>query len=228
MNTRQQQLLNLVIENHIQTAQPIGSKFLVVEKLIDCGEATVRNELRVLEEEGYLTHPHTSAGRLPTAKGYRFFVDNAVWDKNKIDDKTRGVFNKILAGNKNNQALKDGAKILAELSNQTVLLAFSKDSLYYTGVSNLFNQPEVREVDMAVDLSAMFDHCEDCLRGFYDQVDDTPNFFIGEEHSFGEMLSIVSFRFGTDSQSLMALIGPLRMNYKRNYTLLNTMRELLK
>ena len=66
METRQQQLLNLVIENHIATAEPVGSKFLVSEGNLDWSEATVRNELRILEEEGYLTHPHTSAGRIPT------------------------------------------------------------------------------------------------------------------------------------------------------------------
>ena len=81
MNTRQEQLLTLVIEKYIATAQPIGSKVLVSEAGLDWSEATVRNELRELEEMGYLTHPHTSAGRIPTEAGYKYYIEKTDWEK---------------------------------------------------------------------------------------------------------------------------------------------------
>jgi heat-inducible transcriptional repressor len=87
MDTRQEQLLKLVIENHIEKAEPVGSKFLVNAKKLDWSEATVRNDLRALEEEGYLSHPHTSAGRVPTEKGYKFFVDGLDLKNVKISKK---------------------------------------------------------------------------------------------------------------------------------------------
>lgn len=224
MNTRQKQLLNLVIENHIQTAQPIGSKFLVAEKLVDCGEATVRNELRVLEEEGYLTHPHTSAGRMPTELGYKYYLDQMDW--NKIKPKKKDSEELTMAQDKTDQKQfqKNLAKILANISNETVLISFSSDSIYYTGLSNLFSKPEVAVLNLAADVSAVFDRCEDCVRDFYDQVENDIKFYVGAEHPFGSMLSVASFRFG---DSLLALLGPIRMDYKRNYALLNIVHQLL-
>jgi heat-inducible transcriptional repressor len=68
-------ILRAVVEEYIDTAQPVGSSRIVQAGGLHVSAATVRNELSVLEREGYLTQPHTSAGRIPTEKGYRFFVD---------------------------------------------------------------------------------------------------------------------------------------------------------
>jgi heat-inducible transcriptional repressor len=74
MTERRQMILALAIKEYIKKAQPVGSETLAK---LDLGisSATIRNELAVLEEQGYLTHPHTSAGRVPTEKGYRYFVE---------------------------------------------------------------------------------------------------------------------------------------------------------
>jgi len=72
---RQEQLLNFLVREYIATAEPVSS--LALKKIIDldvCG-ATIRNDLQVLTEEGYITQPHTSAGRIPTRKAYKYFAD---------------------------------------------------------------------------------------------------------------------------------------------------------
>lgn len=74
LTERQKTLLMLVIRDYIETAQPVGSKALVDRYRLDLSSATVRNELATLDEMGYLRQPHTSAGRVPTEEGYRFFV----------------------------------------------------------------------------------------------------------------------------------------------------------
>jgi heat-inducible transcriptional repressor len=74
LTERQKTLLMLVIRDYIETAQPVGSKALVERYHLDLSSATVRNELSALDEMGYLRQPHTSAGRVPTEEGYRFFV----------------------------------------------------------------------------------------------------------------------------------------------------------
>lgn len=71
---RQKLILALVIRDHIETAQPVGSKRLVEYYGLDFSAATVRNEMFALTESGYLNQPHTSAGREPTEEGYRYFV----------------------------------------------------------------------------------------------------------------------------------------------------------
>lgn len=78
MESRKQRILHAVIKEYVSTAVPVGSKTLCDNYDLDCSPATVRSELAALEEQGYLTHPHTSAGRVPTDRGYRLFVDNIV------------------------------------------------------------------------------------------------------------------------------------------------------
>jgi heat-inducible transcriptional repressor len=75
LDERKADILRAVVEEYIDTAQPVGSSRIVQAGDLHVSAATVRNELSVLEREGYLTQPHTSAGRIPTEKGYRFFVD---------------------------------------------------------------------------------------------------------------------------------------------------------
>ncbi len=75
MTERRQRILGLVVREYINTAQPVGSEALARLNL-GVSPATIRNELAALEAEGYLTHPHTSAGRVPTEKGYRYFVES--------------------------------------------------------------------------------------------------------------------------------------------------------
>lgn len=75
LSFRKKQILKAVIDAHIESGEPIGSKYLAASTDIGLSSATIRNELAELEEQGYLEHPHTSAGRVPTSLGYRFYVD---------------------------------------------------------------------------------------------------------------------------------------------------------
>jgi heat-inducible transcriptional repressor len=76
MDERKEAILRAVVQEYIETAQPVGSSHVAVAPGVNVSSATVRNEMALLEQEGYLHQPHTSAGRVPTEKGYRFFVDN--------------------------------------------------------------------------------------------------------------------------------------------------------
>ncbi len=80
LTLRQQKILGLIVKNYISTATPVSSKALMEAGDLGVSSATIRNEMAVLEELGYLTHPHTSAGRVPTDKGYRYFVERLIGD----------------------------------------------------------------------------------------------------------------------------------------------------
>ncbi len=230
MDQRKQQLLNLVIDKYIATAEPVGSRFLLSSGKMDIGEATIRNELRTLEQEGYLTHPHTSAGRIPTAKGYRHFIDNLDKNKLKIGKKENNILGMAVRSEKDySKSRKNLSKKLAEISNQAVILAFSPDSVYYTGLSNLFSQPEFNELSLIADVSAVFDHCDNCIDDFFEEVTDNLQIFISKEHPFGDMLSVLVTKFSNDKieNGLIALMGPIRMDYKKNYSLMTKIKELI-
>jgi heat-inducible transcriptional repressor len=226
MNTRRVKILNLVIESYIEHAEPVGSKFLVANTNLVLSEATVRNELRALEDQGFLTHPHTSAGRIPTEKGYRYYIKNLNLAKSQISKNDTKVLTSSLSKDSNHElSFKNMAKTMVELSNETVVIAFSPENIYYTGLSNLFNKPEFDELSLVADMSEVLDNCEECVEKFFDKVSDEPRYFIGNEHPFGEMLSVLSVKFGDDG--LIALLGPKRMDYKYNFGLIKKLLELI-
>lgn len=76
LSQRKKQILKAVVEAHIAAGEPVGSKYIVQNNLLSCSSATIRNEMAELEEMGYLEQPHTSAGRVPSELGYRFYVDS--------------------------------------------------------------------------------------------------------------------------------------------------------
>lgn len=76
LSDRKKQILKAVVEAHIAAGEPVGSKYIVQNNLLSCSSATIRNEMAELEEMGYLEQPHTSAGRVPSELGYRFYVDS--------------------------------------------------------------------------------------------------------------------------------------------------------
>jgi heat-inducible transcriptional repressor len=75
LTTRQETILCKVVEGYLRTGQPVASKVIAADPELDCRASTVRNELALLEEQGLLAHPHTSAGRIPTDNGQRYVVD---------------------------------------------------------------------------------------------------------------------------------------------------------
>lgn len=228
MEQRQKQLLKLVIENYIATAEPIGSRFLVEKAGLDWSEATVRNELRTLEAEGFLTHPHTSAGRIPTVEGYRFYLLNLNLEEAKANKRDATELQEAFdTGSENELSLKNLAKALVKVTDETVLIAFSPEKVYYTGLANLFQKPDFREVHLVASVSEVFDRCEESLPAFFPRVNGEQKFFLGREHPFGEMLSVLAARFGENNQSLITLLGPQRMNYKKNWALMREVLEII-
>ena len=143
MEKREQNLLACIVKEHIKIARPVSSGLLVKEYKLDLSPATIRNEMAKLEKQGYVYQPHTSAGRIPTEKGYKFYVENLLETKKPkkiIKDVLNTINQKI---RKDRETLiKEIAKKAAEYSKETIIVAFSPTNIYYTGIANLFGQPE--------------------------------------------------------------------------------------
>lgn len=228
MDERQQKLLTLVIENYIKTAEPIGSRFLVEKAGLDWSEATVRNELRALEEDGYLSHPHTSAGRVPTTKGYEHYLRQLNLGASSASRRDTDLLQEAFrAYNDFEQAMRNVAKKLVEVSDETVLIAFSPEKVYYTGLSNLFDKPDFEELKQIACVSEAFDNSEESLPEFFEKVKNEPDFYLGDTHPFGDNISVIASRFGANNKSLIVLLGPQRMNYKKNWNLIHKIIEII-
>lgn len=221
MDERQAQLLTLIIENYIETAEPVGSKFLVSTASLDMSGATVRNEMHDLEEAGYLTHPHTSAGRIPTEAGYRYYVENILQSSvSRKTDEDR------LSSIEEKEGVKGVARYVAEITENAVIVAFGSDSLYYTGISYLFGQPEFRDAALVVSMSRIFDHCERSMEGLYEISEREPvTVLIGKDNPLGDACSTIITKQG--GCNLFACIGPLRMQYEKSIRLAKAIHSLV-
>ncbi|HDQ22932.1 MAG TPA: hypothetical protein ENN28_03090 [Candidatus Uhrbacteria bacterium] len=228
MNERQKKLLNLIINEHIQTAEPVGSTFLVEKTGLKVSSATVRNEMADLEKQGLIYQPHTSAGRVPTEKGYQFYVDNFV-GKKEIKASWRNSFNQVLKVKLDqDQILKSLAKNVVELAEETVIVAFDKNNIYYTGLAKLFKKPEFSEQNLICNMSQVIDHLDDVVSKIFDQINKV-EILIGSKNPFGDDCSSVIGRyFLKDKKSgLFIILGPKRMDYNRNLALVEYIRNSL-
>ena len=223
MDPRKEQLLQLVVENYIDTAEPVGSKFLSENNGLQVSGATIRNELRVLEEEGFLTHPHTSAGRIPTEAGYKFYVENIMKPK-AINTKIKDTMDSLFHASEESRKVKEIGKFVAEQGNNAVIIAINQDHIYYTGISNLFSQPEFRDFAHVAHVSNIFDQCEERIGDLYNLVDENTTILIGSNNPFGSACSLVVTR--TKDGGLFALMGPIRMDYNKTFGLINHIQTL--
>ncbi len=225
MTPRKEAILKYIIETYIKDAEPIGSKLLSEDSEFGVSGATLRNEMRELEEEGLLTHPHTSSGRIPTEAGYRYYIQHLMKPEvmgKKVADK---IATTLKGQREFDRKLKMFARIVSEMCGTAVIVSFKKDSLYYTGISHFFSQPEFQDYSFTVSVSGIFDACEEVVPGLYTEYGDTvPRISIGSENPFGPLCSVVGKKM--DSNTLIAILGPLRMRYNRAITLLNYTNDI--
>lgn len=224
MEDRKAQLLKLVIENYIETAEPVGSQFLIETSNLGVSAATVRNVMRELEDEGYLTHPHTSAGRIPTEAGYQFYIRELMTreaPKKKVQEELRDLH----STSPNAVLMKVLAKYIAEEVEGAVIVAIDKDQVFYTGLSHIMAQPEFREMEHTIQVSQMFDQCEEVIADIFAKTTDVPVVLVGSQNPFGESCGIVSVSLG--NRGLIAIVGPMRMAYGRDVSMLEYLQQLI-
>ncbi len=225
ISERQEKILLALIKEYVKTAQPLSSSFLVEKYDLGISSATARNDMSELEENGYIFQPHTSAGRIPTDKAYSYYVENYLLNK---DDGDKGF--KMLADLKfsSEDDFKKIAKIIAEISKNAVFWAFHKNDLYYTGVSNLFIQPEFKASEVVCDISVIIDKMEEIIADIFDNLKIGEQIFIGPNNPFGNFLSSVILKYNREGKTgVIGLLGPMRMDYEKNLNLIRFLKSKL-
>ncbi|MCA9371056.1 MAG: hypothetical protein KC680_03800, partial [Candidatus Peregrinibacteria bacterium] len=145
MNERQSRLLQAIIDEFIATALPVGSKQIVEKGYFDVSGATVRNEMQILAEEGFIEQPHTSSGRVPTAIGYRVYVREHL-KPTKHEVQVRKQFETLKEHyfkRKDQEYVYDAVAMLSRMTPNVVFATVPhKDRVFYLGLSNVLRQPE--------------------------------------------------------------------------------------
>ncbi|MDO5564513.1 MAG: heat-inducible transcriptional repressor HrcA [Eubacteriales bacterium] len=138
LTERQRIILNTIIKTYLDTGEPVGSRTISKLPNFDCSSATIRNEMQDLEELGYLIAPHTSAGRIPSDKGYRFYVDNLIKEKDlEINNVKKALFERV---DHLEIMLKGIVKTIASNTNYAALVTgptLSNNKIKYIQISKI-------------------------------------------------------------------------------------------
>jgi transcriptional regulator of heat shock response len=179
-----------------------------------------------LEDSGYIVQPHTSAGRIPTLLGFQHYVEGLETDE-KLSVKDENNLDKLdLSGDREN--IKVLAKKLAEMSNDAVVVGFSPFDVYHTGLSNLFSQPEFLDNELVHSMSQVIDGLDNIMEQIYQTAGDNSEIVLGDNNPFGDSCSaIVSKMVFDDGEIVVAILGPMRMDYSRNLGLVDYLQKKL-
>jgi heat-inducible transcriptional repressor len=212
MTERQAKILQAIIEQYAEVASPVGSSLLA--KLFDVSSATIRSEMAELERLGFIQQPHTSAGRVPTDKGYRFYVNNL----SEIEEKpnaNRALTARVQSGGQPELTIRNTVDTLVELTHNLGLATIGNE-LYMSGLSNLFGQPEFMHPGQVQEVARLLDNLQPWL------AETAPNkplsVYIGRENpvgrSAGASLIISRFRSPFSDRSYIGVLGPTRQSYR--------------
>lgn len=218
MTDRQIAILTAIIEQYAEVAAPVGS--VTLAKLFNVSSATVRSEMAKLEEYGFIKQPHTSAGRIPTDEGYRFYVNlltNRQDEPKLVDRSARAIEARVSNhGTRADRAIRSAVDSLVDLT-QNLGLATIGDELYLAGMANLFSQPEFMGGVHAQNVARLLDNLEPWLREV--APNEPLNVFIGAENpigkSSGATLIISRYRSPYSDNSYIGVLGPTRQSYAR-------------
>lgn len=239
---RQKQILFAIIEEYAEVAAPVGS--VTLAKLFDVSSATIRAEMARLEEAGLITSPHTSAGRIPTDAGYRFYVNSLTeQNENAMKEPSRMLGSGTSIPNRNihalevrvnsqertDYAIRSAVDMLAELTGNLGLGTIG-EQLYLSGISRLFSQPEFLDNSKIQDVAKLLDNLEPWLREA--RPGEPLNIFIGHENPIGKTsgvsLIISKFRSPYSDNSYIGVLGPTRQNYAETMSLVRHAGNILE
>ena len=220
MNERQGKILEFLVREYINKAEPVGSGVLAEKEELGVSSATIRNDLAELEVEEMLFQPHTSAGRIPTEKGYKYFTDNFLKDYNIERESEEIEKNK----GEGEEKIKNIAKTVARISTDAIFVAFEKRNIYYTGISNLFKKSEFEDKNIVVNMSEIIDKLDDVVSKIYDNISEDPNIFLGKESPFGSGCAAITAR---KNKIIFGIVGLSRMDYEKNIALIKFIKEII-
>lgn len=225
MDERKLIILNTIIKEHIKTGAPVGSGAIVDKYNLDISPATVRNEMADLEDNGFIVQPYTSAGRIPTEKAYRLYIEKI--KEKKIRNEDAEMLEKLLIS-RNENNFKLAAKEMAKISNNAVFWAFHRHNLYYTGISNLLSQPEFAQSNLIYDISSIIDKFDEIVDRIFNDIKYEVAVLLGGDNPFSSICGTILAKYKyEDNIGVVGILGPMRMNYEKNIALVNFISKRL-
>lgn len=221
MDERKTQLMKRVVDAYISTAHPVGSRVLVARYRLSWSSATIRNELSLLEEAGYMFQPYTSAGRIPTHLAYRRYYEDM-----KATHLAPGLERSLQRMAVSLSSLDDIRELCKVLSHLASEIVFCVSSLGHVSAGMRFfaDKPERDDSDFVRDITISLDVCDEIIERIAHDITGGVHAYIGDEDTFGASCSALVVRVTVgDDAVFIGILGPLRMNYQKNIALLQTL-----
>lgn len=217
MQERRKKILKAVVKEYQRTGQPVASLDLAKRWHFDFSPATARAEMLVLDKEGFLEQPHTSAGRVPTDKAFRFFIEEFGEDELNENERERVLAQMCKF---HDDSMKEMAQFLANCSRG---LGFSGmfghlSDWHGAGLKWLAEEPEFEDNDLK-NIMKCFDSLEEDFNKFFGDIDEETAIFIGQENPIKYLrnYSLVVTGFANEGgRGVLGILGPKRMNYQKN------------
>lgn len=233
---RRKEVLKAIIKHFVKTAEPVGSNTILVSYHFNVSPATIRNDMMVLEKEDLIYQPHTSAGRVPTTKGYRLYVDE-IADFEVARKEAIKELNQAVQSYKKEQvreALFDAVKLLAHTTNNVSFATLPDNSrTFYLGLSNVLKQPEFASnsihASQVIEVLENNDNFLNLLNSL--EIDDKAQVFIGDENAIEQIqsCSIIVTKYTINGLSgFFGVLGPTRMNYPYNMVIVEEIKKLIE
>jgi len=231
-NSRRKSVLHSAINRYIKSALPVASDDIAEE--FELSSATIRNIFSELDQSGYLKHPYTSGGRVPTDLGYRYYVDFLIQQIDLLDDEKQRILNDC---NKKisrlDEALENTSEVISEITHYAGIVSFLEwqDKMFYKGIGRILDQPEFRDVDKIRLLVKLVEDKKRLLDIINRDFSGTVKVYIGSELGFPEMencsLIVASYNMRNQPSGRLAVLGPMRMEYKHIISTLEYVSEVL-
>jgi transcriptional regulator of heat shock response len=231
---RKDRVLAIVVSRYIQTVSPVGSQYITEEHKLDVSSATVRNILAELEEEGYLTHPHTSAGRVPTQRGYRYYVDHLMDEIQLLEDDKRRI---ALEYRHHTRQLEDlmerTSQVISDLTHYTSIVSLDTGDgrkIICKGTSYVVGYPDSADIIKIQAILKLLEEKERLLELIDRTLEKKIEIYIGHEMALKDMehCSLAVSRFEKEGiRGRIAVLGPTRMQYDRVISTLEYISQLL-
>jgi len=230
--TRRKAILAATINKYIKEAMPVSSEDLARE--FDLSSATIRNIFAELEEAGYLTHPYTSGGRIPTNKGYRYYVDFLTSKIEVLDREKQEIVTEYKRKiGRLEDLLEKTSEVISTITHYTGIVSFLEwqDRFFYKGISLILEQPEFQDLGKMRILIKMIEEKERLVGIINRDFDTKHKVYIGEELGCPEMencsLIVSSYRLKDKPLGRLAVLGPRRMEYDHAIPTLEYISDVL-
>ncbi len=230
---RKDRVLGIVVGCYIKTVSPVGSQFISDQHMLDVSSATIRSILAELEEEGYLTHPHTSAGRTPTAQGYRYYVDHLMNEIHLLEDEKKRVENECrYYRHQLDIFMEKISQTLTDLTQYTAIVSVNgmKGKVVLKGTSHVVGYPEELDLVKIQAILQILEEKEKILALINQDLQERIAVYIGHEMALKgiDSCSLAVSGFNKNGVSgRIAVLGPTRMQYERVVSILDYISEIM-